>query len=289
MYKGILRSGESCSNIIPELQIIDEKTFQLAQDLMDERRKEKNLDRRVPLNTRGHSLLSGQVYCGDCGGRLVITTNTKKYIRKDGSINIRKAIRYICYNKSRRRCECHGQSGYSQKILDKQITDLLHEIFAKLKNVDPEEVVSRVQRKVIVDLNKRLSDAKKACNDATAEYDQIKADVKKAIVSDNALLDVLADVAADAREKMIKANENYIAISKAVEEAKSNACATREDFNKLLSWADMFDKCDMETKKMIVSMMIKRVDVYPGYKMQIEFNFDLEQFELGLQEQKPYQ
>ena len=281
-YKGVLRSGDTCSEVIPELQIIDGETFQRAQDLMDERRKERNLDRRVPLNTRGQSLLSGEVFCGDCGGRLVLTTNAKKYIKKDGTVSKSTRIRYICYNKSRKRCECHGQSGYSQKIIDKQIMDLLKSVFDKLKAVDPFEVISKAQRKVIIDLDKKLADAKKARDETATDYEKIKADVKRAMASNNALLDVLTDIATEAREKMIDANEYYLSVSREIEDAKNNARASAENLSKLLGWAEMFDECDMETKKMIVAMLIKRVDVFPGYKMKVEFNFDLEQFELGL-------
>ena len=43
--------------------------------LMLERTNERKEHRTVPLNTTGQSLLSGNVFCGHCGGRLVLTTN----------------------------------------------------------------------------------------------------------------------------------------------------------------------------------------------------------------------
>ncbi len=35
----------------------------------------------------------------------------------------RKRIRYVCYNKTRKRCDCKGQTGYTMHILDKMITE----------------------------------------------------------------------------------------------------------------------------------------------------------------------
>ena len=50
----------------------------------------------------------------------------------------------------------------------------------------------------------------------------------------------------------------------------------------IISWADMYDSASMEAKKMIVSCLIKRVDVYRDYKLYIDFNIDFEQFGAGL-------
>ena len=44
----------------------------------------------------------------------------------------------------------------------------------------------------------------------------------------------------------------------------------------------MYDSASMEAKKMIVSCLIKRVDVYRDYKLHIDFNIDFEQFSAGL-------
>ena len=38
----------------------------------------------------------------------------------------------------------------------------------------------------------------------------------------------------------------------------------------------------IEAKKMIVSCLIKRIDVYRDYKLHLDFNIDFEQFSAGL-------
>ena len=42
------------------------------------------------------------------------------------------------------------------------------------------------------------------------------------------------------------------------------------------------DKASVESKKMIVGCLIRRVDVYRGYRVHIDFNIDFKQFSLGL-------
>ena len=112
-YKGVLRSGTTFSEPFKELQIIDPYTFDLAQKLIEERVNEKKEERVTPLNTSGQSLLSGNVFCGHCGGRLVLTTNGKVVKLANGETKGVKRIRYICYNKTRRRLDCDGQTGYT--------------------------------------------------------------------------------------------------------------------------------------------------------------------------------
>ena len=70
---------------------------------MLERTNERKERRTVPLNTTGQSLLSGNIFCGHCGGRLVLTTNGTTTRLADGTPVHKKRIRYVCYNKTRRR------------------------------------------------------------------------------------------------------------------------------------------------------------------------------------------
>ncbi len=126
MYTGILRSGDTYSKPFEELQIINPYTFDLAQKLMEERTNEKKEDRTAPLNTAGQSLLSGNVLCGHCGGRLVLTTNGKVVRLANGDTKGVKRVRYICYNKTRRRQECDGQSVDLGQYLGRKKIDLIY-------------------------------------------------------------------------------------------------------------------------------------------------------------------
>ena len=53
-------------------------------------------------------------------------------------------------------------------------------------------------------------------------------------------------------------------------------------YDDIISWAELYDTSSIETKKMIVNCLIKRIDVYRDYKLHIDFNIDFEQFSLGL-------
>lgn len=78
-YTGVLRSGDSRSPVQPHLQIISPELFEAAQKIRTARANSAEEERTVPLNTRGNSLLAGNVFCGHCGSRLSLTTNGKAY------------------------------------------------------------------------------------------------------------------------------------------------------------------------------------------------------------------
>lgn len=149
LYKGILRSGETYAGPFEALQIIAPDQFDLAQKLMLERTNERKERRTVPLNTTGQSLLSGNIFCGHCGGRLVLTTNGTTTRLADGTPVHKKRIRYVCYNKTRRRQECTGQTGYTMHILDGIVTEVLHQVFDKMQGASNDMIVgSAVQKQM---------------------------------------------------------------------------------------------------------------------------------------------
>jgi len=140
LYIGILTSGETTSEAFQHLQIIDNATFDKAQETRQQRSNDYEPLRRLLLRTKGASLMSGNIFCGSCGGRLNLTTNGKIYTRKDGVTINKKRIRYTCYNKSRKIIPCDGQTGYTMTKLDDIISVLLLGLFQNVKD-SPEDAL----------------------------------------------------------------------------------------------------------------------------------------------------
>ena len=283
-YTGVLRSGESQSEIFPELQIIDPDTFELAQKLMAERVNEANEKRTMPRNTSGQSLLSGNIFCGHCGGRLTLTTNGTVRKHADGTEIARRRIRYVCYNKTRHRAECDGQTGYTMHILDGMAAEVLRQIFDKMKAVSEEEIVARTQQNMTVDIRAELSDAKREFVKATQDYENVKAKLMAVIRGESSLPEsVLSDMAEDAKKKMMKASEKVSALNAEVRQSDERSEEIRKSYQRVLSWSEMFDNSDMAVKKMVAGYLIKRIEVYSGYRLHIEFKINFDQFALGLE------
>lgn len=59
----------------------------------------------------------------------------------------------------------------------------------------------------------------------------------------------------------------------------SSASVVNEEYNKLTTWADLYDNCTFEARKMIISQFIKAIHVYRGYRVEVEFNVSFEDFQ----------
>ena len=289
-YMGVLRSGESQSEVFPELQIIDPTTFELAQKLMMERVNEFNEQRTLPRNTSGQSMLSGNVFCGHCGGRLTLTTNGTVRKNADGVQVARRRIRYVCYNKTRHRAECNGQTGYTMHILDGMVTEVLHQIFDRMKAVREDEIVSRTQMNVTADVKNQLTAAKREFAKATKEYEAVKSKLMAVIRGESSLPEsLISEMAEDAKRQMMAASEKVSALNAEMEQSNSHADEIRRDYRNIMKWSEIFDSSDMAVKKMIAGYLIKKISVYSGYRLHIEFNINFAQFELGLEIPNEYQ
>ncbi len=131
-YCGILHNGAVHSQPFEHLRIISDDLFHQAQEIRFLRQADQQSERRIPLSTKGQSLLSGNVFCGHCGGRLILTTNGKTVRLANGTLLKKKRSRYVCYNKTRHQADCDGQTGYTMHLLDEKVTSLLHHLFARL-------------------------------------------------------------------------------------------------------------------------------------------------------------
>ena len=61
-------------------------------------------------------------------------------------------------------------------------------------------------------------------------------------------------------------------------DSENNLLNLAERFDDVLQWAAMYDKADMPAKKMIVSRIIERVDMFRDYEIKITLNISIEQF-----------
>ena len=69
-----------------------------------------------------------------------------------------------------------------------------------------------------------------------------------------------------------------------VESSKTLIKDLNDQYNEIISWSRLYDSAPIEAKKMIVNSMIKRVDVYRNYDLNIELNMNIRQFFLGMEE-----
>ena len=237
----------------------------------------------MPRNIAGNSLLSGNVFCGHCGARLTLTTNGKRYPCKDDPNRIVKRVRYICYGKTRKQTECDGQTGYTASVLDGIIDKLIRQIFERMRAIPKSEIVGVRYQEKMKERKALLQAVRADYNKASADLAMLKAEVVKSLRGESSFSqDLLSSLIADSETNCLKVKEQLDAAQAAYDEGQEIMAALNAQYDDIISWADIYDTASIETKKMIVSCLIKRIEVYRDYKLHIDFNIDFEQFSLGL-------
>ena len=69
-----------------------------------------------------------------------------------------------------------------------------------------------------------------------------------------------------------------------VESSKTLIKDLNDQYDEIISWSSLYDSAPIEAKKMIVNSMIKRVDVYRNYELNVELNMNIRRFFIGMEE-----
>lgn len=194
-----------------------------------------------------------------------------------------KRIRYICYGKTRKQTECDGQTGYTAHILDGIIDKVVRQIFERMKSVPKSEIVNARYRQKMEERKVLLQTVRAEHKNAAAELEILKAEIINVLRGESLFTkETLSGMVNQAEAKVAKLQEQLEAAQEAYEEGQTVMDTLNSQYDDIISWADMYDSASMEAKKMIVNCLIKRVEVYRGYKLHIDFNIDLEQFALNI-------
>ena len=282
-YTGVLRCGDARSEQIPELKIISTEQFEAAQHIREARSNENRKTPIVPLNTKGESLLAGNVYCGHCGARLTLTTNGRYRKLSCGLVDTTQRVRYVCYGKTRKQTQCDGPTGYTMHLLDEQVEKVIRNVFARMKGVSKSELVAKRYEEEISQRKAHYAAVNAAYTKAAGELADLKAEIIRSIRGESAFpKDVLAELIRENEAKCFQLEAASEQAKMAMVETEAITEELQRQHDDILSFADLYDSAGIEAKKMVVSAMIRRVEVSRDYKLTIYFNFNLDQFLHGL-------
>ena len=126
--------------------------------------------------------------------------------------------------------------------------------------------------------------AKRNFAKATKDYEGIKAKMLAVINGEcNLPEDTLSEMVEESKQKIQTASERISALNAELPEYIRRETEIRKECQDICKWSELFDSSDMAVKKMVASYLIKRIYVYSDYQLRVEFNIDLDQFELGLE------
>jgi DNA invertase Pin-like site-specific DNA recombinase len=282
LYVGVLSAGGVKSDVFPHLQIVTQDVFDRAQEIMRDR-SQKYAERRIPLNTKGSALLTGFIFCGHCGGRLALTTNGKKYNRKDGNVIVSPKLRYVCYNKTRYPGSCNGQTGYTTSKLDGIVEKIVKSIFSKVKEKSIDETISAQYEKHIAEIKLNLEQERSELANELQIMSVLGDEVLSVIHGTSTLKPEMLNKKYDEVNSAINEKESIVKMLEQ-ELANANDAVNKitKQYNDILTWADMYAASAMDVKKMVVAQLIREIRVSEGYNIEIDFRISERQ--LGIEQ-----
>lgn len=279
MNLGYARNSNQDLPHIPELQIIDEETFEQAQFILDQRSKEFDGKRTIARQTKSKNLLSGIMFCGHCGGRLTSLVYREHYTRKDGSVYDRSQLKYLCYHKSRGLCKCDGQSTYVAERVDDAVVGYIRKMFEDIKdapdtdglmkNFAKESASYRAQQTM---LNLELD---KSSNQLMKLQDEIGATLGgEGVYTTEQLTTAIKTV----ENKIVNIKEQIEQLQNELNCKKMSIDRIRPVYERFVRWARSFDTLNLEQKKMVISQLVTKIEIHKDYKLTIILNEDYKMF-----------
>ncbi len=306
MYMGILRSGETKSKIFPELQIIAPEQFervekgrqQRAADyeakcvaawqkevvLQDGSEVEVNRPPRMcPKRNTGKSLLSGNVFCGHCGGRIFSSTARKAHHPTPGKPNERIIV-YKCYNRTQHKQNCDGPTTYRTERVDQVVESLLRGIFERAKSINEKSCIKQQVQVSAQQYQQKLKKAKadysKAAKELTKWEDLMLASIEGTCVFTPQQIKNRMDAVQTTLDDL---TQQITVLQDQAQKSAELASDIQEQHQRLLSWAEMYDSASQEEKRMVASYIIKAVTLTRDYGIQVEFNISEAQYLSGME------
>ena len=95
-------------------------------------------------------------------------------------------------------------------------------------------------------------------------------------------MDLLSSLVKEMEQKCVQLQETYQTAQAEADKNDMLMDELRTTYNQFISWSNIYDTANIQTKKMIVCQLIERVDVFRGYELKVKFSISVEQFILGL-------
>ena len=286
LYIGEMICGGVHASTIDSLRILDVDLFHQAQKIRMDRaaakeaqKEEAQKTRSIPLNTKGESLLAGNVFCADCGSRLTLSVGGNPYTLKDGTVVEYRQVRYVCNGKMRKLRECNNQSVYSMKKLDGIVEGLLLELFQNVKSVSESDLIQKSYQAELASCRAKLQSARAELRKQTENLNTLQGEVVNAIQGKSKFSpEILNTIIQQTQEAVAGETEKVTRYESELDNQKNYLDAIKTDYQRLVDWSEMFRHSNPETRKMITGFLINSINVYRGYELDVTFNVAFEQF-----------
>lgn len=289
LYMGFLQKGGAESPRLPELQIVDDDTFSRVQEIRTNRGKgvSENMT-TIPLQTRGQFLLSGFLYCAHCGARVNGSTSRKQYRRKDGTLYQQDRRTYRCNaSVDGVPVKCDGPRTYRAERIEETFKMAISSLLKQLEALPVETILEYKYQIALRERRKEYEQAQNTLAEKQQDYETLRSEITKALRGESLFqLTMLRSLLEETEQAIQKNTKQLFELERKLQDAEQLRREIQITQLKYCGLNQIFISGTMEEKKMLLSILVRRVEVGQGYKLNIQLAPGFEQFLNGLIEMR---
>lgn len=264
-------------NVNPDYVIVNEKRWQLAQEILEKRCKKytSNLHPSVDKTWKSSLLLTGLMECGYCHGKLSPAAASQKIQKADGSITRHHTEFYKCNTRGRGKNFCPAKSYLSRLRLEKSVIEEVNIFLSSLEQIDYSSKMANHQEKLLKESEtetERLLSLQKESQKVQAHMEKFKQELYKSIVGESSFDGkYINECLKTAETKKTEITQEIERLKKRIQQkhlAADECPGTKETLPFLQK---IFEKAPLNIKKKILSILIKRI-VVTEKEIDIYFN-----------------
>ena len=280
IYTGVLTFGDERSEPFENLRIIDDALFERCNEIV-KGRSPKNYQQEtiIPIRTDSRSLLTGILFCADCGSRMCYSHNVIKRTLADGTPRVYERNLYRCYRKVSSKSACSGQSAYDMEPINAAVEKEVKKFLKRLASKPREALLEVASARNEKSYQAALEQAEKEYANAQKQMNALEEEAVKALTGESQLdLSVVNTMIIKHRARRDAAEQAIEEARERLEQEQITNRETQAQIDEMLSWVDCYEKANVETRHMIISRIIERIEIKARNKIHIKFKISLDQF-----------
>lgn len=273
----------------PEWVIIPEKDWDEIQKkiLSTEDRTKEQYESNQAIDDvqigRTNLLFQGYAYCGCCGAKMQTGYSPYRWKTADGVSHRRSFALYKCGAKSSGKLGCNAKSSYRPDPIEGVVIEEVKHYLEMLKSIELTDEIMKVQKNSLALEETTIKNLKREQETLLKEKKSLESEVVKVIMGESSFnADMLNSLIETKTSALNDVNGKLEAALSMLERKKLEQSDLVQLKKMIPVWQDEFDKAPIEVKKVLLSKIIERVDIYKD-KVEVTLRMHIQDFINGVE------